>query len=101
MKHTHLRKVTMIALSASLIIAAGILVRAQDPSTRPQAGTPTLTAMLVDAEKKARQKAATVEVKTTGIEIYRSGEGKRTTKGRSGTPALSGGRRTHHCDHRD
>jgi len=74
MKHTHLRKVTMIALSASLIIAAGILVRAQDPSTRPQAGTPTLTAMLVDAEKKARQKAATVEVKTTGIEIIDPGK---------------------------
>lgn len=32
-------------------------------------GTATLTATLVDAEKKAAQKAATVEVKTTGINL--------------------------------
>jgi hypothetical protein len=31
--------------------------------------TPTLTATLVDAEKKAQQKAATVEVKVTGIKL--------------------------------
>ena len=32
-------------------------------------GTPTLTAKLVDPEKKAQQKAATVDVKVTGIKI--------------------------------
>ncbi|HKY30213.1 MAG TPA: hypothetical protein VJM12_19945 [Pyrinomonadaceae bacterium] len=38
----------------------------QDTSAQ---GTATLTATLVDAEKKAAQKAATVEVKTTGINL--------------------------------
>jgi uncharacterized protein DUF6130 len=42
--------------------------------TKPQTssaaqGTPTLTAKLVDPEKKAQQKAATVDVKVTGIKI--------------------------------
>jgi cytoskeletal protein RodZ len=43
----------------------------QKPETPAAAvkGEPTLTATLVDPEKKAAQKAATVEVKTTGIDL--------------------------------
>lgn len=73
MKQINFRRLTMIAFSAGLMIVVGIMVQAQYGSntnpTKSQAGSPTLTATLVDAEKKAQQKAATVEVKTTGIKI--------------------------------
>jgi hypothetical protein len=50
------------------------LVSAQYGPNKPQSGTmakgtPTLTATLVDPEKKAQQKAATVDVKVTGINL--------------------------------
>ena len=91
MKHTSFRKLIWVAV---LLVAAVVLVQAQDDpkkqqpvpeatptptkstptkttSTKetPAKGAPTLTATLVDAEKKAAQKAATVEVKTTGIDL--------------------------------
>ena len=76
MKQTDSRKLLSIAILASLIIAAVVVAEAQYSSgtkqqttTTKQQGTPTMTATLVDPEKKAGQKAATVEVKTTGIEL--------------------------------
>lgn len=75
MKQTHSQKLLSIVMLASLVVAAVIVAAGQqDSATKPQAemkqqGTPTMTATLVDAEKKAQQKAATVEVKTTGIEL--------------------------------
>lgn len=58
---------------ASLISVVVVIAQGQygagTKSQTSQAATPTLTATLVDAEKKAKQKAATVEVKTTGIEL--------------------------------
>jgi hypothetical protein len=58
-----------------LTFVFAVIGRAQYGSgTKPQTssaaqGTPTLTAKLVDPEKKAQQKAATVDVKVTGIKI--------------------------------
>lgn len=81
MKHMSFRKLTSVALLTILMVAAAVLVQAQEPvkpapekkpaPTKPTSteATPTLTATLVDAEKKAAQKAATVEVKTTGIDL--------------------------------
>ena len=58
---------------ASLISVVVVIAQGQygtgAKSQTGQAAKPTLTATLVDAEKKAKQKAATVEVKTTGIEL--------------------------------
>ena len=79
MRHMSFRKLTSVAMLAILMVAAAVLVQAQEPikpgakptppQEMPAKGTPTLTATLVDAEKKAAQKAATVEVKTTGIDL--------------------------------
>ena len=74
MKQTDSRKLLSIAILASLIIAAVVVAEAQTGSGTKQAdtkqpGAPTMTATLVDPEKKAQQKAATVEVKTTGIDL--------------------------------
>lgn len=79
MKDISFRKLTSVAMLAILMVAAAVLVQAQEPvkpapkptppQEMPAKGTPTLTATLVDAEKKAAQKAATVEVKTTGIDL--------------------------------
>ena len=74
MKQTDSRKLLSIAILASLIIAAVVVAEAQYGSAtkqadKKQAGAATMTATLVDPEKKAQQKAATVEVKTTGIEL--------------------------------
>ena len=87
MKHISFRKLTSVAMLAILMVVAVVLAQ-QDPTKKPTTpeatptptkptptqdmptkGTPTLTATLVDAEKKAAQKAATVEVKTTGIDL--------------------------------
>lgn len=56
-------------MMACLTIAVIVVAQATYGSSKTQQSTPTLTATLVDAEKKAKQKAATVEVKTTGIEL--------------------------------
>lgn len=64
-----------LAMLAALVIAFVANVDAQEGTvTNPKKEVAsqkqaTLTAALVDAEKKAQQKAATVEVKTTGIEL--------------------------------
>jgi len=79
-------KVT-IAILASLIIAAGVVAEAQYPSgtkqqttATKQQGTATMTATLVDPEKKAAQKAATIEVKTTGIDLIDPGKANEMAK---------------------
>ena len=79
---THKREVemnrTIRAISCTLImmvlaIAVAELVSGQSNTNTqtPQTSkdTPTLTATLVEAEKKAQQKAATVEVKVTGVKL--------------------------------
>ncbi len=74
MKQQKIRKLTPVILIV-LTFALGVVASAQYGSgTKPQTsaaakGTPTLTARLIDAEKKAQQKAATVDVSVTGIEI--------------------------------
>lgn len=74
MKQRNTRKLMPVMLIV-LTLAFAIIGSAQYGSgTKPQTsraaqGTPTLTARLVDAEKKAQQKAATVDVKVTGIKI--------------------------------
>ena len=81
MKQTDSRKLLSIAMLASLIIAAIVVAEAQQQTTAPkQAGTPTMTATLVDPEKKAAQKAATVEVKTTGIDLIDPGKANEMAK---------------------
>lgn len=74
MKHKNSRQLVSVAILASLLVAMTVVVQAQYGSgTKPQASStaqgPTMTATLVDAEKKAKGKSATVEVKTTGVEI--------------------------------
>lgn len=74
MKQRNTRKLMPVMLIV-LTLAFAVIGSAQYGSgTKPQTsraaqGTPTLTARLVDAEKKAQQKAATVDVKVTGIKI--------------------------------
>ena len=76
MTFTDSRKLLSIGILASLIIAAVVVAEAQygsgtkqQTTATKQQGTATMTATLVDPEKKAQQKAATVEVKTTGIDL--------------------------------
>jgi hypothetical protein len=75
MKHGMVRKLTSVATLIVLATAFSVVVSAQyASSSKPQTkaaakGTPTLTAKLIDSEKKAQQKAATVDVRVTGIRI--------------------------------
>jgi hypothetical protein len=76
MKQTHSLKLLSIAVLASIAIAGVLVAQAQygsgnkpQETAMKQQGAPTLTATLVDPQKKAQQKAATVEVKTTGINL--------------------------------
>lgn len=74
MRKTKFQKAASIVLFVGMMITASVVAQAQCPPTsQPKAESksqgPTLTATLVDAAKKAQQKAATVEVKTTGIEL--------------------------------
>jgi hypothetical protein len=68
-------KLTSVVTLSVLAMAYGMVVNAQYGSTSKtttkaaQKETSTLTAKLVDAEKKAQQKAATVDVKVTGIKL--------------------------------
>jgi len=65
----NIRKLTPIVLTVLTLVFAVIGNAQEGSGTKPQAGTATLTAKLVDAEKKAQQKAATVDVKVSGIKI--------------------------------
>lgn len=74
MSYKQFRKLETIGMLFILSIACIATVSAQDPAgNKAQApakqGTPTLTATLVDPEKKAQQKAATVSVKVDGIAL--------------------------------
>ena len=74
MKQRSIRKLLPITLVVLTLVFAVIGNAQHGSHTKPQTGgaakgTPTLTATLVDAEKKAQQKAATVDVKVTGIKI--------------------------------
>jgi hypothetical protein len=78
-------RLTSIAVLATLLILT-ILVQTQyGAGLKPQdAKTPTLTATLVDAEKKAAQKAATVDVKVNGLELIDPGKVKEMPKAGQG-----------------
>lgn len=86
MRYRRFQKSAFVVILAILMVAMVVVVQAQYGSSKPQTaaakpaatpatpaatqkGAPTLTATLVDAEKKAAQKAATVQVKTTGIRL--------------------------------
>ena len=73
-----MRKRDKLAILISLMISAIVVVQAQYTSnSKPQGAeksSATLTATLVDAEKKAAQKTATVDVKTTGVELIDPGK---------------------------
>lgn len=75
MKNVVIRATKSTLVLAALVLGLGGLVSGQYGSnTNSQAGTmgkgtATLTARLVDPEKKAQQKAATVAVKVTGVRL--------------------------------
>jgi hypothetical protein len=75
MKNVVIRATKSTLVLAALVLGLGGLVSGQYGSnTNSQAGTmgrgtATLTARLVDPEKKAQQKAATVTVKVTGVRL--------------------------------
>jgi Family of unknown function (DUF6130) len=75
MKNVVIRTINSTLVLAVLVLGLGGLVSGQYGSnTNSQTGTrgrgtATLTARLVDPEKKAQQKAATVAVKVTGVRI--------------------------------
>jgi len=74
MKNTFLRTMSYTLILGVLMCGFTVFVSGQyRPDTNPQGtmakGTPTMTATLVDPEKKAQQKAATVDVKVTGIKL--------------------------------
>ena len=74
MKQRNTRKLVPVMLIVLTLVLAVIGSAQYGSGTKPQTssavqGTPTLTAKLVDPEKKAQQKAATVDVKVTGIKI--------------------------------
>jgi Family of unknown function (DUF6130) len=74
MKNTVFRAMSYTLILGVLLCGCSVLVSAQYGPNKPQSGTmakgtPTLTATLVDPEKKAQQKAATVDVKVTGINL--------------------------------
>jgi hypothetical protein len=69
-----LRLFLVLSFACALMVSVSAAANAQYSNTGTTATSksmkePTLTATLVDPEKKAKEKAATVEVKVTGIEI--------------------------------
>ena len=63
---------TIRAISCTFVVmllAIGFSEWVSGQTTQTPKETATLTATLVDAEKKAQQKAATVEVKVTGVKL--------------------------------
>src|SRR5687768_14148955 len=75
MKNVVIRAINSTLVLAALVLGLGGLASGQYGSnTNSRAGTmgrrtATLTARLVDPEKKAQQKAATVAVKVTGVRL--------------------------------
>ncbi len=75
MRFGDLRKLAPVGMLTGLTILTCVVVIGQHRSNSHHQtsvgtqGTATLTATLVDPEKKAQQKAATVEVKVGGIEL--------------------------------
>lgn len=74
MRYASSYKLALISASLVMVLVCASLVEAQCGSnTKAQPasnqGTPSLTATLVDPEKKAQQKAATVSVKVDGIKL--------------------------------
>ena len=74
MKQRNTRKLMPVMLIVLTLVFAVIGSAQYGSDTKPRTsgaaqGTPTLTAKLIDPEKKAQQKAATVDVKVTGIKI--------------------------------
>jgi hypothetical protein len=68
MRKTYFETNSRIALILAVVISASLIAMAQT-RLRPQQATPKLTAVLVDAENKAKKQAATVDVKVTGIAL--------------------------------
>lgn len=73
MNRINLKAITLASLlsicALSLTIAAGSQGNSMK-SASPKAGAaPTLTARLIDPEKKAKEKTATVEVTVTGVQL--------------------------------
>jgi hypothetical protein len=74
MQMSTLRLFLVLSFACALMVSVSAAANAQYSNTGTTAKStsmkePTLTATLVDPEKKAKEKAATVEVKVTGIEI--------------------------------
>jgi Family of unknown function (DUF6130) len=92
-------KMKIIATVATLVLVLGFSLTASAQYSKSattskmadkkaakaeRSDSPTLTATLIDAEKKAKEKAATVEVKVTGIELIdpaKVGEKPKTGQG--------------------
>ena len=72
-----LRFTAFVSLSIAFVLALGMPAAAQEKaktgaaqaSANQVVGQPTLSASLVDAEKNAREKTATVEVRVAGVEL--------------------------------
>lgn len=74
MQMSTLRLFLVLSFACALMVSVSAAANAQYSNTGTTAKStsmkePTLTSTLVDPEKKAKEKAATVEVKVTGIEI--------------------------------
>lgn len=53
----------------TVVLTAGLVVQRMDAQTPGSATKPTMTAKLIDPDKKAASGAATVEVTTSGVEL--------------------------------
>ena len=71
-------RLAALAISIGFVLSVGIIASAQDKAksdvvqantTQVVGQTATLAASLVDAEKNAKEKTATVEVRVTGVEL--------------------------------
>jgi hypothetical protein len=63
-------RVSVAVMTLALAVCVSQRMDAQAPGT---AAKPTMTAKLVDADKKASQRAATVEVTTSGVQLVDPG----------------------------
>jgi hypothetical protein len=84
----HLRLVTFASLLSAVVLAFSLAVSAQDTShtasghQKTIGDSATLVASLIDADKNAKEKTATVEVKVTGVKLIDPAlTNKRPTKG--------------------
>lgn len=76
MKRINLKAITLISLLSVLALSINVLAGAQDYGKSMKSGaskqssmTATLTAKLVDPEKKAKEKTATVQVSVKGVTL--------------------------------